>query len=365
MFNKKDILKNCIDKLRIDSQKLIYHIPRVYDWYCGKNIYPIYLEIGISGACNQQCIFCAFDYLKNKSDIVSIKSAKKLISDVAACGIKSILYSGEGEPLLNKDAGGIIAFTKKKGIDVALSTNGVLFTQDMAKDILPYLTWLRVSLDSASSKSYKLLHGTEARDFDIVINNLKSAVKIRNRLKNKCTINVQFLLMPKNYNDVLHLAPLLEDIGVDCLIVKPYSLHPLSKNNIPIKFEQYALIRLEEKLVNSSKGNLKIIFRNKAMQNLKQGKPYKKCLGLSFAAHISSGGDMYPCNAFIGNDKFLFGNVYKNSFKNIWNSAKRRKVINFLSTRSIVKNCRNACRLDEINRYLWELKNPHPHVNFI
>jgi hypothetical protein len=27
--------------------------------------------------------------------------------------------------------------------------------------------------------------------------------------------------------------------------------------------------------------------------------------------------------------------------------------------------CRDACRLDEINRYLWELKNPVKHANFI
>jgi len=24
-----------------------------------------------------------------------------------------------------------------------------------------------------------------------------------------------------------------------------------------------------------------------------------------------------------------------------------------------------GCRMDEINRYLWELKHPHPHVNFV
>ena len=30
-----------------------------------------------------------------------------------------------------------------------------------------------------------------------------------------------------------------------------------------------------------------------------------------------------------------------------------------------INNCRKACRLDEINKYLWMLKNPPEHVNFI
>jgi hypothetical protein len=30
-----------------------------------------------------------------------------------------------------------------------------------------------------------------------------------------------------------------------------------------------------------------------------------------------------------------------------------------------VSRCRVNCRMDEINRYLWDLKSPPEHVNFI
>ena len=33
-------IKRAVDKYRIDSHKLIYHIPRVNSWLNGENIYP-------------------------------------------------------------------------------------------------------------------------------------------------------------------------------------------------------------------------------------------------------------------------------------------------------------------------------------
>ncbi len=55
------------DKYKIDSHKLIYHIPRVNDWLDGKTIYPLYMEISPSGACNHRCTFCGLDFMEYQS----------------------------------------------------------------------------------------------------------------------------------------------------------------------------------------------------------------------------------------------------------------------------------------------------------
>ncbi len=33
-----------MDKYRIDSQKLMFHVPRINDWLNGETIYPLYME---------------------------------------------------------------------------------------------------------------------------------------------------------------------------------------------------------------------------------------------------------------------------------------------------------------------------------
>ena len=354
-----------MDKYKIDSHKLIYHISRVHQWLKGENIYPIYLEIGLHGGCNHRCIFCAFDFLKYRPNILDEVCLKNFILTAVKKGTKAILYSGEGEPLLYKNAKNIIVFTKESGIDVALSTNGVMFNREIAKASLGSLSWIRVSLNAGTGKNYGIIHGTKKEDFDIVIDNLSEVVKIRDKNKYKCTIGVQFLLISQNFREVIHLSRILQDIGVDYLVIKPYCQHPLSDNKISVNFKYKTLFRLEKKLEKFTQGNFQIIFRRRAMEKLKEKKSYKYCLGLPFAAHITAEGSIYPCNAFVGKEEFVFGNICRESFENIWEGERRKRIMDIIYTKWDVKDCRKICRLDEINRYLWELKNPSRHNNFI
>lgn len=353
------------NNLRVDSQKLIYHVSRVHEWLQGKDIYPIYIEISLFAGCNHRCIFCAFDFLQYKPYSLDESCLKRFILEASKEGLKSILYSGEGEPLLHEDAADIIVLTKKAGIDVAVTTNGVLLDKEMAKRLLGHLSWIRMSLNAGAKKTYSIIHGTKKDDFNIVINNIKEAVKIRNKNKYSCTIGVQFLLLPQNYKEIVSLVQILTDIGVDYLIIKPYSQHPLSFNKIDPEFKYRNLLYLKEKLKRYSKKDFQIIFRQRAMEKISEKKPYKYCLGLPFAAHITAEGDVYPCNNFIGKKEFIFGNICNEAFGNIRKGKTRNEIMDRIFTEWDTKNCRKSCRIDEINRYLWELINPINHVNFI
>ncbi|MCX5694574.1 MAG: radical SAM protein [Candidatus Omnitrophica bacterium] len=353
------------DQFRIDSHKLMYHIPRVHQWLEGKNIYPVYIEIGLHGGCNHRCIFCAFDFFKYKPDILEKTCFKRFITEAAKKGVKSILYSGEGEPLLHKGAVEIINFTKQAGIDVALVTNGVLFSRMKAAKSLGSLSWLKVSLDAATEKSYADIHGTGKNDFKVVIKNIREAVKIRNKNKYSCVIGAQFLLIPQNYREVATAVKVVRDLGVDYLAIKPYSPHPSSGKTIKPSIKYKDIFYLEEKLKEYAKNNFQVIFRRRAMERLQEKKPYDYCLGLPFATHITAKGDVYPCNLFLGKQDFVFGNICKESFQNIWEGKKRKKIMAQIYNKWDITHCRKACRLDEINSYLWRLKNPGRHINFI
>jgi MoaA/NifB/PqqE/SkfB family radical SAM enzyme len=117
------------ENIRMDSHKLIYHPETVGRWLKGENIYPIEIEISPSGACNHRCVFCAVDYLGYQPNFLDKDVVLRDISQMSKKGLKSVICSGEGEPLLNKDMPDIANGIKACGVDVAMSSNGALFTK--------------------------------------------------------------------------------------------------------------------------------------------------------------------------------------------------------------------------------------------
>jgi len=350
----------------IDSHKLMYHVAEVNQWLRGEDIYPVYLEISPCGTCNHRCIFCAFDYLDYRAQFIDKQALMKVIDELARAGTKSIMYAGEGEPFLHKDLPQLIAHTKRAGIDVAVTTNAVLLNKKIAERCLDYLTWLRVSLNAGTKDTYTKIHRGQAEDFELVLKNLAQAVSIKSKNHYSCTLGAQLILLPENFEEVSLLARLLRDIGLDYLTIKPFIKHPQSANSINSDFQPQKLLYLKDQLQELCGNGFNIIFRLHAMQKLRYGtRPYQQCLGLPFFAEIVSNGNVYTCGPYLGQDNFCYGNIYKHSFAQIWEGERRQHILHWVATQLDVNQCMPNCRLDEINRYLWKLKHPPEHVNFI
>ncbi|MBM3251497.1 MAG: radical SAM protein, partial [Candidatus Omnitrophica bacterium] len=112
--------------------------------------------------------------------------------------------------------------------------------------------------------------------------------------------------------------------------------------------------------------NFNTIFRLETMKKWDAAKrKYRHCYALPFWAYLDAQGNVWGCSAYLQDERFFYGNIYKNTFRNIWNGQIRKESLKFAEEKLETKNCRVNCRMDEINRYLWELKNPPEHVNFI
>ncbi len=355
-----------MDRYRIDSHKLLYHVPRVNDWLNGKLVYPIYMEVSPSGACNHRCTFCALDFMTYQKRYLDAVLLIDRLSEMGRLGLKSIMYGGEGEPLMHGQIAEIINHTKKSGIDAALTTNAVLLTEAMSEKILGDMEWMKVSIGAATKETYAKIHRTRQEDFDAVIRNLTAAFKIRQKNGYKCTLGMQILLLPENKDEVVSLAELARDIGMDYLVVKPYSQHPLSKTDRykDVKYSEYTHLR--DALSELNTKDFSVIFRMNTMKKWDEnGRNYSKCFALPFWSYIDAGGKVWGCSVYLGNERFLYGNIYENTFKEIWEGAKRKESLNWFEDNLSAKECRINCRMDEINQYLWNLKNPPAHVNFI
>lgn len=351
------------ENIRMDSHKLIYHPQAVADWLRTGDSYPVEIEISPSGACNHRCIFCAVDYVGYHSDFLRKDIILRDIAFLAGHGLKSVICSGEGEPLLNKDLPDIVNNIKTLGIDVAMSSNAVLLTEEVVRECLSAFTWVRFSVASTNPESYLHIQRGRPQDLDLVLRNIDYAVQYKRERKIKTTIGVQCLLIRDNLPQVVEQAKNLRNIGVDYFTVKPYSQHLHSQNHLAVDYSE--LQALEKELKACETDSFRIYYRANAMQKMHKAKPYAKCLGLPFMTHIDAKGNVWPCIAHLGVKGMNYGNIYEQTFEEIWHSEQRRKTIQRINDADINAICRDACRLDEINKYLNELKHPGEHVNFI
>jgi radical SAM protein with 4Fe4S-binding SPASM domain len=359
---------------RIDNHKLIFHPQRVAQWQTGhsewetaKAIYPIYMEISPVGHCNHRCVFCAKDYIGYQKRELPFEILKDRLSEMAELGVKSIMFAGEGEPLLYKKLPEIIEHCENIGIDTSLTTNFAIVSEEALEIYVKYCKWIKVSLNAGTPDIYSEIHRTKKEDFNQVIKNLEKAVALRKKMGKGSTLGAQMLLLPENYNTACNLAAICKDIEIDYLVIKPYSQHLMSNTQKykDISYAEYMSLESDLEKYNSEKFN--VIFRKNTMKKMiNKNEKYKRCSAVPFFwGYIMSDGNVFGCSSFLENQKFCYGNINENSFKDIWESEKRKENFEYVKNNINAENCRENCRMDEINRYLWELKHPSPHVNFI
>lgn len=348
-----------------DGHKLFYNFKTTYDLLTDKIVNPVYIEYSPVGNCNHRCVFCAYDYIGYQSRRLDKAKTISSIKDFAKLGVKAMLFAGEGEPLLHPDIPDFIATAFDSGVDTGIYTNGVLFDQKRIKDIFPKLTFVRISFNGGNRDVYKKVHKKD--DFDKVIKNIEFAVNLKRKNNIKCDVGLQFVVIPENIDSILDISKLGREIGVDYLAIKPFVQHNSQKKYL--LEHNYSLPELKpilDEAESFSTSSYKVIARKEAFRKY-YDRPYSCCFALPLFGVVLSDGNVYACGPFLGDERFRYGNINEKNIIQIYRGKRRRDIISYAKTAlDCKKNCMPNCRLDAINRSLWELKHPTvEHVNFV
>lgn len=355
-----------MNNYRFDGHKLFYHLGRVNGFFESGDCYPIYMEISPAGNCNNRCIFCSFDSIGYPSRKLDTKVMLEFIDEIAECKVKSLLYAGEGEPLLHSDIDKFIVHSKNKGIDVGLYTNGQLLTMELAEEILPFLTFLRFSFNGGTKENYSNIHKVKPDMFDCVLKNIKHCSELKRIKKLEVDLGAQYVLLPENLEYLINAVKIVKSCGIDYFVIKPFVQHNKLQSYVMLK--QYDLIEINDLLSEAeglSDGNFKVLARRESFKEY-GSRGYKHCYGTSFISVLNSAGDVATCLPYWERQEYVFGNIYKNTFKEIWSGGIRKAIKEYLENKMDVTGCPPNCRPNFINEFLWDLKYPSiKHLNFI
>jgi radical SAM protein with 4Fe4S-binding SPASM domain len=353
-----------LDKFLIDGHKLKYHPVEVAKFYQGEIFYPIYVEISPTALCNHRCIFCNYNYLGHSGKFPRHRMIT-LVDELAKLGVKSLVFAGTGEPFLHEDTINAIIQARQQGIDSAVSTNGVLLKEDMIKIIAEKLTWIRFSFNGGNDENYSKIHRTSQNDYYKALENIKKLLKIKNKLKSKITVGIQFILLPENKDFVIETGKMFKEVGVDYFVVKHFYHHPKNNYRIDESFRRKEFVsELQEIAQTLSTNEFNFIVRD--YKRVEEVRKYKKCYGLEFIVYIREDGEVYTCFSYQEDKNTSIGNILNKTFEEVWLSPQKKKAIEYINNIIDKTKCQQNCRHHQINNYLWDLKHPEiRHLNFI
>ena len=365
------------DRYRMDGDKLIWHLDRVKDWIHRERVAPLHIDMGIINGCNLGCVFCYGVVQGRKGflgrgggmQMMPLEKVMSVFSDAKKAGVRSINIDGSGENTLNPALYPSIEHARKIDLDVSLATHGAnLFNTKNIQSLLTSLQWLRINLSAATPESYEIVH--QRKWFDRVMRNTEHLVKgkkvkgYRNGKNLETTIGFQMVLGDKNIDDIVPLAKLGRDMGIDYTVIKPTSDTPDGKLNVC--FDKYLeIVDIFKEAQSYSNENYEVIVKWKKMGNM-GNKVYNKCHGTRFIIAIEGDGAIFPCGHWfnIERERFLMGNVNETSLAEIFRGDQYWKVQDEIHKLDL-RYCQSNCRQHGVNLTLDEIATESDPVSYV
>lgn len=282
------------------------------------------LCLHVAHTCNLNCAYCFASQGKYHGEraVMSFAVGKQALDFlIAHSGSRTNLevdFFG-GEPLMNWDVvKELVAYARTqeekhhKKFRFTLTTNGMLIDQDVIDFSNREMVNVVLSLDGRQE-----IHDLTRVDYAGNGSWEKIVPKFQQFVKQRKTGNYYMRGTFTHANpDFLKDIDAMLDLGFDSLSMEPVVCDPadpaaLTDADLPIVMEQYE--KLAEKMLSSSRAGKPFTFYHYMIDLTGGPCIYKRISGCGSGTEymaVTPWGDLYPCHQFVGDDKFLLGNIW-------------------------------------------------------
>ncbi|NPB04947.1 MAG: GTP 3',8-cyclase MoaA [Aquificae bacterium] len=117
-----------------------------------------YLRISLTDRCNLSCLYCRAGESGSAAEVLTPERVERFAGVLKEFGLRTVRLTG-GEPLLRPDAVEFVRRIARRGLEVALTTNGLLLEKYAAALKEAGLRRLNVSLDALDPEKYAEISG--------------------------------------------------------------------------------------------------------------------------------------------------------------------------------------------------------------
>ncbi|OJW46076.1 MAG: radical SAM protein [Candidatus Accumulibacter sp. 66-26] len=318
--------------------------------------------------CNLKCVMC--EEHSPHSDLQPLRKLngrrhrrmpfemlKRIVEETAGRGLRELIPSTMGEPLLYEHFEDILALCAKHQVKLNLTTNGTFpkhGARDWAERIVPVSSDVKISWNGACKTTYESI--MSGSNWDEALQNLREFIAVRDAHAasggNRCRVTLQLTFLESNVEELADVVRLGIELGVDR--IKGHHLWPHFPEIEPLSMRRSAdaikrwnaavetahKFALEAPLANGKAILLENIFPLDE-NSPRELAPDGLCPFLGQEAWVSAQGRFNPCCAPDAQRRTLgeFGDLSDTSLLEIWRGGSYRSLVASYRNRSLCTSC--------------------------
>ena len=318
--------------------------------------------------CNMRCIMCeehsphsglqaARRREGRQRRLMPFDLIRRVVTDAAPRGLREIVPSTMGEPLLYEHFDDILDLCSRYGVRLNLTTNGTfprLGAKAWAERIAPVASDVKISWNGATKATQEAI--MIGSNWEKVLGNVKTFIAVRDAHAgaggNRCRVTFQLTFMEANVAELPDIVRLAAELGVDR--VKGHHLwahfgeiekQSMRRDRPAIRRWNRAVLAAREaaagsRLPNGERVLLDNIFLldEEATGDLAPGGP---CPFLGREAWVSAEGRFDPCCAPDAQRRTLgdFGDLHEQSLMEVWKGKRYRTLAATYRNRALCLGC--------------------------
>lgn len=319
--------------------------------------------------CNLSCTMCEEhspfskfirEKLNGKRRRMPKEWLESIFQQAKALGVKEIIPSTMGEPLLYKHFAYIVELCYKYGIKMNLTTNGTFpkttekSVTEWAKLLVPITTDVKISWNGATAQTAQKI--MLKINFDEAIANVREFIRIRNEhfkaTGYKCRVTFQLTFMQNNMHELADIIALAAKLDVDRVKGHQLWAHFDEIKDLSMKHSAESILQWNKYVEEAYKAQEKyrkhngekVILENIIPIEINESQEIPEnynCPFLGKELWISPTGKISPCCApdemrqTLGN----FGNIENNTIESILNSDNYINLITHYKQIPLCKTC--------------------------
>lgn len=301
---------------------------------------PKRVHVVLSYNCNLYCRICR-DKRYTAYPFMRKDLFQKIGEQLFPTASELRLDSG-GELLLNKELPEILRIVSRYDLPFFSSSNGMLMNQKNARLLAEStLHHIQISLDSPVKETLEWIR--RGSDFERVISGVKNLVQARKDVGRPFLITFHAAIMRENARQLPDLVRLARELGIEGVTGCHLFVHAITDPDSSCFWNQEEYNEMREKAIEVAR-EIDSFYYGPAPFTPKQAEIESKnaayCLYPDHGVYIEPAGDVKACCV---SPIYSFGNLDEQSFEEIWNGEKYRKLREtYLSDKPFLPHCKGC-----------------------